>query len=499
MSKIPPQCVDLEREVLGGLMMEDHLFDEVNSIVTVEAFYKPAHQLVYKAFQDVRIKNLKIDLPTVFNQMKDNGEIGQFFSMLDLMEITNSVRSTANILSHSRVIVQNYMLRELIRISNETIRFAFEDGADAFDVLNTAEKEMANIGDISSFSEMKTADKVMVETLNAIETNKVLYDEFGKIPITGIPSGIKDLDLLTLGWQDGDLIIIAARASQGKTAFALNMARNAAGHFKSRFLNGKGKFKKVALFSLEMKASRLMMRLLSREVRIPLYELKSGALTSQQMQKIYKDGAEVLSKEGILFDDSTGLNTRLLAAKTKKLAKKGELGLIVIDYMQLMGNNEKKGTREQEVSAISRELKNIAQDYNIPVIALSQLSREAEKDKVIQLSHLRESGAIEQDADVVAAIFGYSEDDIKNNPHYKNRRFVKVLKQRDGELDTIELSAEMAIQLFEDLPASEKALSLPGNFRPDPEIRHFNEPKESGAKLFIQPGSKMNGDEDTPF
>lgn len=474
---VPPQSKDLEKEVLGGLMMEDHWFDEINNILIVDSFYVTMHQIVFKAIKNVRLKNLRIDLPTVANELKISGDLGNTVQIGDLMSLTSAVRSTANIESHSRIIAQNFMLRELIRVSSEIIGEAYKSDADAFDVVNKAERQIQAITELTNCGEMIAADKVTVEAMNQIETNQSLYKEHGKIPVTGVPSGIEDLDLITLGWQPGDLIIIAARASQGKTAFALNVAREAAAHFRNQFMKG-NKFKKVALFSLEMKASRLMMRLLSRETRIPLYELKSGSLTDDQIKKLYSQGANVLSKEGIVFDDSTGLNTWGVSAKTKKMAKKGELGLIVIDYLQLMGSKEKKGNREQEVAGISRDLKNLAQEYNIPIIALCQLSRGAETDKVIKLSHLRESGAIEQDADVVAVLYGYTEDEIKNDVSLNNRRFVKILKQRDGMLDTIELNADMSIQLFEELSGSEKALRLPpGNFRPAPEIQHYHEPK----------------------
>jgi len=481
--KVPPQAKDLEETILGGLMLEDR-YDSIAAILKPETFYVTAHQLIYKAIQEIAAKRLMIDLTTVVQQLRDNGNLEEVGGPYYVSKLTNAVTSAANIESHARVITQKFMLREIIRVAGDAVGQAYEDGADAFAVLNDVETEMQAINDHHSFGEMLESSTVIVEALQQIERNRELYKEHGRIPITGVPSGIDDLDLLTLGWQPGDLIIIAARASVGKTAFALKLARSAAKDFKRQYDNRKGKFKKVALFSLEMKASRLMMRIISSETRTPLQELKSGSIEDSQMRSINK-GAEILSKQGIVFDDNSGLTVRKLVSKTKKMARKGELGMIVIDYLQLMtaakGNN-----REQEIAGISRELKTTAQEYNIPIIALSQLSREVEKrtSGIPVLSDLRESGAIEQDADIVIFIYGPSESAIEQDVNLKNKRYIKIAKQRDGMLDTIELNVDMAIQEFEAMGNAEKAL-LPGNFRPAPEIRHYNEPQKA--------------DDDTPF
>lgn len=474
--KVPPQAKDLEEAVLGGLMTEDR-YDDVAGVLKPECFYVGMHQVIYRAMQQVAGKRLRIDLTTVVQELRDMGELGDFLAVGDVLKLTNGVTSTANIENHARVIAQKFMLREIVRVSGEAMNAAYQDGADAFDVLDETEKALQDINDHLSFGEMMESSRVVVEALQQIEHNRELYKEHGKIPVTGVATGIEDLDLLTLGWQPGDLIIIAARASVGKTAFALKIARSGATYFRQQAEQRKVKLKKVALFSLEMKASRLMMRIISRETRTPLQELKSGAIHDDQMRNI-QAGANILSKEGIVFDDQTGLTVRKLVSKTKKMARRGELGMIVIDYLQLM-TAAKGSNREQEIAGISRELKNIAQDYGVPVIALSQLSREVEKRSsgIPILSDLRESGAIEQDADLVLFLYGYPEAAIQDDASLKNRRFVKIAKQRDGMLDTIELNADMSIQEFESLLGSEKALNMPpGNFRP---VKNFY---ETGAK-----------------
>jgi replicative DNA helicase len=463
--KVPPHATELEEVVLGALMQED-LYSEVSTMLKPEYFYKPTHQAVYKAITEVAAFNLRVDLISVVTRLKDVGELENCGGPYGVSKLTNSVVSTVNVFNHSKIIVQKFMLREMIRISGEVINNSFEDGADPFELLNSAESELQTISDHLSFGDMKGSDIVMVETLQAIERNRQLYKEHGRIPITGVPSGINNLDMLTLGWQPGDLIIIGARPSVGKTAFALGVAREAARFFRYQFTEKKAKFKKVALFSLEMKANRLMIRILSRESKIPLHELKSGSIADNEMMKLQNGHANALAKEGILFDDHSGLNTRAIVSKLKKLAKKGELGLIVIDYLQLMTavKTNSGQNREQDISGISRDLKNIAQDFEVPVIALSQLSRDIEKRKegsVPILSDLRESGAIEQDADLVAFLYGHSEESIKQDASLKNRRFIKIAKQRDGMLDTIELSADMSIQLIEELTDDRQFKPIP--------------------------------------
>lgn len=470
-AKIPPQAKDLEAEILGGLMLQDR-YDDIAAILKPEIFYVEAHQKIYRAIQQVAAKRLSIDVLTVVQELTTSGEIKEVGGMYDVMKLTKEVTSTANIENHARVIAQKFMLREIIRVAGDAINTAYEDSADAFEILDGTEKSFADINDHLSFGEMQESAKVVVDALKQIEHNRELYKLHGKTTVTGVSTGIEDLDQLTLGWQPGDLIIIAARASVGKTAFALKIARSGAEHFK----NQKGKLKKVALFSLEMKASRLMMRIISRETRTPLQELKSGAIEDHQMVKVHA-GATELAKQGIVFDDNSGLTIRKLISKTKKMARKGELGMIVIDYLQLM-TAAKGGNREQEIAGISRDLKNIAQDFNVPVIALSQLSREVEKrtSGVPVLSDLRESGAIEQDADLVLFLYGYLESAIINDASLKNRRFVKIAKQRDGMLDTIELNADMSIQEFESLTNNEKMLSW--RFIPVTQANNYYEPKD---------------------
>lgn len=487
--KVPPQAKDLEESVLGSCMLED-VFHEVSAILKPEAFYVTAHEEIFKAMAAIASSNLKIDMLTVVSQLRETGQLEAVGGPYYISKLISTVTSTANVLTHARLIAQKYMLREIIRVSGESITAAYEEGADAFEVLDTAESEFQAINDHLSFGDMLTSERVLIDAISHIEHNRELFNEHGCIPVTGVPSGIENLDSVTLGWQPGDLIIIGARASVGKTAFALKLARSASAYFKQQHTQRKEKLKKVAVFSLEMKAARLMVRILSRETRLPMQQLKSGALTDDDMKIFYKRGVDVLSKEGILFDDQTGLTTRKLISKTKKLARKGELGMIVIDYLQLMTPaSNGRGNREQDISTISRDLKNLAQEFNIPIIALSQLSREVEKrpSGIPVLSDLRESGAIEQDADIVGFLYGYSEGAIAEDANLKNRRFFKIAKQRDGMLDTIELSADLSIQEFETLRNEYQPPS--GNFRP------VSSQESKEARLYIQ----KDLTDETPF
>lgn len=450
--KVPPQAKEIEQAILGAIMVQRDAYDTVAANLKPECFYVDAHQKVYQAIQRLSGKSQPIDVLTVEEELRAAGELDNVGGSYYITQLTNSVVSAAHIESHSRIVIQKYIQREIIRISGELIADAYEDGADALEMLDRAESELASVTQTLSFSDMVAVEKVLVDTIRHIEQNRALYEQNGGIGITGVPSGFKELDGATRGWQPGDLIILAARPSVGKTAFALSLARNAAKYLAD---NGGGS---VAFWSLEMKNSRLMMRMLAAEAEIWLTKMQTGKMSKADMEQLYKNGIKTIARLGIFFDEQPGLTMQKLKAKARKLKRKNKLKIIFIDYLQLMTPEGRTGNREQEISSISRGLKLLAQELEVPIVALSQLSREIEKrtNNKPQLSDLRESGAIEQDADLVMFLYGASEAQKEqaktdgNILEVMNRKYATIAKQRDGMLVTVELNFKGDFQKFEE-------------------------------------------------
>ena len=493
--KVPPQSKELEEAVLGAIMLEKSAFDTVVEILKPECFYAEAHQSIFKAMKSLADKSLPIDLLTVVEELKFKGELELVGGPYYVSKLTNAVVSSANIEAHARIVLQKFIQRELIRISGEIIGDAYEDTTDVFDLLDDAESKLFEITNNHLRSAFEDINTVLVKTIQRIEDMRNKDED-----ITGVPSGFPSLDKLTYGWQQTDLIVLAARPSVGKTAFALNLARSAALH--------PTKPTPVVFFSLEMSSSQLVQRILSAESEIWLEKITRGKLEEHEMKQLYKRGIERLSNAPIYIDDTAALNIFELRAKCRRLKNKHDIGLIIIDYLQLMsgGGDNKNGNREQEISKISRDLKGLAKELKVPIIALSQLSREVEKRKegakIPQLSDLRESGAIEQDADMVMFLYRPEYYDITANEmgeSNKGETYVKIAKHRNGSLDTIKLKALLHIQKFiEDVEVgSDFGGGAPGN-----NFKSFKSEEDGGAKLYIQKGSKMNDsayDEDTPF
>lgn len=453
--KVPPQAKEMEQAILGAIMVQRDAFDSVATTLKPDCFYVDAHQKVYQAMQRLSAKSQPIDILTVEEELRASGELDQVGGKYYITSLTNSVVSAANIETHSRIVIQKYIQREIIRISGELIADAYEDGADALEMLDRAESELASVTQTLSFSDMVSVEKVLVDTIRHIEQNRATYEQNGGIGITGVPSGFKELDGATRGWQPGDLIIIAARPSVGKTAFTLNLTLNAAKYLAD---NGGGS---VAFWSLEMKNSRLMMRMLAAESETWLTKMQTGKMTKEDMANLYKNGVQKIARLGIFFDEQPGLTMQKLKAKARKLKRKNKLKIIFIDYLQLMTPEGRTGNREQEISSISRGLKLLAQELEVPIVALSQLSREIEKrtNNKPQLSDLRESGAIEQDADLVMFLYGANEAQIEqaktdgNVLEIMNRKYATIAKQRDGMLVTVELNFKGDFQKFEEASA----------------------------------------------
>jgi replicative DNA helicase len=496
--KIPPQAKDLEEAVLGAIMLEKNAFDTVAEILKPECFYVEAHQRIFRAMQSLSNKSQPIDILTVVEELRFKEELEMVGGAYYVTKLTNAVVSAANVEAHTRIILQKFIQRELIRISGEIIGDAYEDSTDVFDLLDEAETKLFEITNNHLRKNFDTIDSVLVKTIQRIEDLRHKNED-----VTGVPSGFSSLDRVTYGWQNTDLIILAARPAVGKTAFALNLARNAVMH--------PSKQTPVALFSLEMSAGQLVQRILAAESEIWLEKIARGKLEEHEMKQLYARGIQRLAQAPLFIDDTPALNIFELRAKCRRLKNKHNIGLIIIDYLQLMsGTGENRNSnREQEISNISRNLKALAKELNVPIIALSQLSRAVEtrsaKDgtKMPQLSDLRESGAIEQDADMVMFLYRPEYYDITSNEMGESNRgetIVRIAKHRNGSLETIKLRALLHIQKFtEDDGSSFGSQGLPGNWKPVP---GNDTDVGGGAKLYVQTGSKMNDmpeDDETPF
>jgi replicative DNA helicase len=493
--KVPPQAKDLEEAVLGAMMLEKGAFDAVIEILKAECFYVDAHQRIFRAMTSLANKSQPIDMLTVVEELRFKEELDIVGGPYYVTKLTNAVVSSANIEAHARIILQKFIQRELIRISGEIISDAYEDSTDVFDLLDQAESKIYEVTSNHLKNNYESIDSVLVKTIQRIEDLRHRNED-----ITGVPSGFPSLDRVTYGWQNTDLIILAARPAVGKTALALNLARNAALH--------PSKPTPVAVFSLEMSAAQLVQRILSAESEIWLEKISRGKMEEHEMKQLYQKGIQRLAQAPIFVDDTAALNIFELRAKCRRLKNLNNIGLIIIDYLQLMsGTGENRnGNREQEISTISRGLKALAKELQVPIIALSQLSREVEKrkdgNKMPQLSDLRESGAIEQDADMVCFIYRPEYYDVTTNEMGESNRgetHVRIAKHRNGSLETIKLRAQLHIQKFVDDDGGDGfgPPNLPGSWKPVQD-----DSGSGGARMFIQTGSRMNSlpeDEDDPF
>lgn len=431
--KLPPQAVDLEEAVLGAMMIDKKGVDEAIDILKPEAFYKEAHRYIFEAIEALFKSTQPIDILTVSTQLRKNGKLEAVGGDFYLINLTQKIASSAHIEFHSRIILQKFIQRSLIKISNEIIEDAYDETSDVFELLDQAESKLYDVTQGNIKKSTETAESLVAQAKKRIE-------EIGKKEgLSGIPTGFHKLDALTSGWQPSDLIIIAARPGMGKTAFVLSMARNIAIDSK----------KGVAVFSLEMSSVQLITRLISSETGLTSEKLRTGKLEPHEWEQLSVKVKD-LEEAPLYIDDTPSLSIFDLRAKARRLKSQYDIQLVVIDYLQLMtagGNSKGIGNREQEISTISRNLKGLAKELEIPVIALSQLSRAVETrgtSKRPLLSDLRESGAIEQDADIVSFIYRpeYYKidtwDDEEQSPTLGQAEFI-VAKHRNGGLDNIRL------------------------------------------------------------
>ena len=442
--KLPPQAIDLEEVVLGAMMIDKKGVDEVIDILSADVFYKEAHQHIFDAIHTLFENSEPVDLLTVSSQLKRELKLDAVGGEFYLVQLTQKVSSSAHIEFHARIILQKYIQRSLIKISTEIIQDSYDETTDVFDLLDTAESKLYEItqGNIKRSSE--TAQQLVIQAKKKIE------EIANKEGLSGIPSGFEKVDKLTSGWQPSDLIIIAARPGMGKTALTLSMARNIAVDHNLP----------VAFFSLEMSSVQLITRLISSETGLSSEKLRTGNLEKHEWEQLNVK-VKGLEKAPLFIDDTPSLSIFDLRAKARRLSSQHGIKLIMVDYLQLMtaGGNKAGGNREQEISMISRNLKALAKELNIPVIALSQLSRAVETrggSKRPLLSDLRESGAIEQDADIVSFIYRpeYYKidewDDEERSPTDGQAEFI-IAKHRNGGLDEIRLRFVGHLGKFENL------------------------------------------------
>lgn len=447
LGRMPPSALELEDAVIGAMLLESECVPVIASILSAQSFYKEAHVLIFKAILSLFKNSYPIDILTVTQELKKTGELDIVGGGYYIVTLTNRVASAGNAEYHARIIQQKFIQRELIRVSTKTINDAYEDSFDVFDLLDNAEKNLFLISQSTIKKEPKTASELINKTIKEIELIAMRKDG-----LSGIPSGLVDLDRKTGGWQKSDLIIIAARPAMGKTALAVTLAKNAAINFNIP----------TALFSLEMSENQLMKRIISAQSQLNSYLLKSPKnLTDSDWRQI-QEAATPISKAPLFIDDTPALSIFELRAKARRLKEKSGIELIIIDYLQLMttGIDDNKRNREQEISYISRSLKALAKDLNVPIIALSQLNRAVETrggDKKPQLSDLRESGAIEQDADMVIfphrpEYYGITEDAHGNST--VGLAELIIAKHREGLTDTVITKYIAHLTTFSDVQES---------------------------------------------
>lgn len=477
--KLPPQAVDLEEAVLGAMMLDAEAVNSAIDVLKPESFYKTAHQKIFLAIQQLFQEAEQIDILTVTNQLRKNGDLEAVGGPYYISQLTQRVGSAANVEIHSRIISQKYILRELIRVSSQIITEAFEETTDVFDLLDKAEGQLFAIAEGNIRKNYDKMKDLLVEAIDNIQKAKEQEDG-----VSGVPSGFTALDRITSGWQKQDLVIVAARPGMGKTSFVLSMARNITVDFK----------RPVAVFSLEMSSIQLVNRLISSETGLSSEKLRKGQLKDHEWQQL-NSRITNLSDAPLFIDDTPSLSVFELRAKCRRLKAQHDIELIIIDYLQLMtAGGEGRGNREQEISTISRSIKSIAKELDVPIIALSQLSRAVESrggDKRPQLSDLRESGAIEQDADLVSFIYRpeyYNIPEYEDGAPTEGTGTIIIAKHRNGALDDVKLRFINNLAKFDNLDQFEAdSFNAANNLGPNTDFDAGNS---------ITRPSKMNDDND---
>lgn len=440
-NRLPPHSVEAEQSVLGGILLENEAFPRAVEILRDETyFYKGGHQKIYAAMIELFESSTPIDLLTLHDQLKKRSEINNIGGPEYLELLVEMIPSAANIEYHAKIVKENYLLRQLIQVSGEIYNRCYDNANDAEELLDYAERSIFEVAEnkiTPSFIGLKEVVNLSVKHIESLYEKKEL--------VTGVPTGFTDLDRLTAGLHDSELIIIAGRPAMGKTAIAMNIAINASAHSNKR----------VAIFSLEMAAEQLVIRMLCSEARINAQNVRTGYISKKDWPDLTR-AAAVLSNAPINIDDTANQTVLSIRAKARRLKAEQGLDLIIVDYLQLMRGTAKSENRQQEISEITRSLKILAKELRIPIIALSQLSRATEQrdSKRPQLSDLRESGSIEQDADVVLFIYRAEHYDGEKVEH-KGKAEVIIGKQRNGPTGIARLAFIKEFTRFDNLAGEE--------------------------------------------
>ncbi len=461
MAKRSPQSVEAERMVLGAILLEQNAMNKVADILKADYFYEEKHQYIFKAMLSLYESREPIDAVTLFDELQKNGDLEKIGGASYIAQLSQDISSITNVEYHARIVLEKWILREIITVAVQIAGLAYEDASDVFEILDKAEEKIFSISQQSlkeSYKDMKEAMRETIEYIEAIHSSKLSN--------IAVPTGFTQLDEILGGFQKSDLVIIAARPSMGKTAFALSLARNAAvDHNKA-----------IAVFSLEMSTIQLVTRLISAETRINAHDIRTGKFNPSDGQKISRT-SEKLRKAKIFIDDTPAQTILEIRAKARRLKQEHKIDMIIIDYLQLITAGFRPDQREREISLISRSLKALAKELNIPVVALSQLNRAVEQrhDKRPMLSDLRESGSIEQDADVVILlyrpeVYRPDEETDKEGNLIQGIAEIIVAKHRNGPIGDVKLrfikdyARFENLELFhEDIPESIRTETNEGN------------------------------------
>ncbi|KFE98650.1 DNA helicase [Chryseobacterium formosense] len=501
--KMPPNAVDFERLVIGTFLIDKKGLDHSIDLLTPEVFYDPRHSVIFSTILKLYEANQPVDIMTIIQDLKKTDKLNQAGGDHYIIELTMGVSSSAHIEYHVRVILEKYILRSLINVSANVIDSSYKESTDVFELLDKAEQSFFEITNGTIKKGFDTANSLVKQ---AIDTIKSLKDKEG---LSGVPSGFRDVDKETGGWQNSDLIIIAARPAMGKTAFILSMARNIAVEYKIP----------MALFSLEMASVQLITRMIASETRISSEKLRKGTLDDEEWQRLFSNVSE-LENAPLYIDETPSLSIFDFRAKCRRLVMQHGVRLIMVDYLQLMtagGGGKGSGNREQEISMISRSLKAIAKELNVPVIALSQLSRSVETrpGKRPQLSDLRESGAIEQDADIVSFIFRpeyykitvWDNDEDGAETSTENQAELIIAKHRNGATADVRLSFLKHFAKFGNIEEATNGMGYNSSFGEPSGFEKIKTTIQPGAAFDLPDSSKLSGssmndfddEEDFPF
>lgn len=493
--KIPPQAVEVEEAVLGALMLEREAFIGVADVLIEESFYKEEHRTIFKVIKELSMEDKPVDLLIITQELKNRGLLEQVGGPVYITQLTSKVATAAHLEFHARIIAQKYIQRELIRACSEIQANAYDETKDVDELINQAESAIFKISEGNIKKDTQPIKPILKEAVHLIQEASKRDDG-----LSGVPSGFSGVDRVTSGWQKTDLIIIAARPAMGKTAFILSMTRNMAVQFKVP----------VAVFSLEMASIQLVNRLIASESELGSEKIKKGTLIGDDWNRL--NGAiQVLDEAPIFIDDTPALSIFEFRAKCRRLKMQHDIGMVLVDYLQLMtAGTDTRGSREQEVSMISRSLKAIAKELNVPIIALSQLNRsvESREGKRPQLSDLRESGAIEQDADMVIFIhrpeyYGLTEDEEGNS--LRGIAEIIIAKHRNGAVEDVKLAFRKELARFSDIEHYPSDFDSGGiqtfksKMNEDPGGNSFSPPFEMPVGSFAPNTSFAAHPDDPPF